>query len=77
MTRSDGTKTSSKRISSLSAAASTSLAQNGWTVSPGEPTGTRASAISGLPSAPGTVMLAVSRSIERARLHGFLEPPSR
>ncbi len=72
-----GTKTSSRRTSSLSAPASSSLPQKGWTLRPGASAGTRASASSGSPSRPWMAMLAVSMLIDAERLHGFFEPERR
>ncbi len=77
-TSSSGTKTSSMVTWSLSAPARAKLPQNVVTVRPSLPAGmsTTASCSPG-PSGRGSSTLAVSRSIERARLHGRLTPFTR
>jgi hypothetical protein len=76
MTMSSGTNTSVSLTSWLSAPASTSLSQNRCTEMPGEPAGMSSSASVGAPST-GSATLAVSRSIDWARLHGFFPPLTR
>ncbi len=74
MIRSGWTSTSVRMTASDSAAASTGAAQNGSTRIPGEAAGINATPSRVPPSSPGIATLAVSRSIDRDRLHGRFAP---